>query len=65
MRFLKCALLSFCVLLVSAVAGFALQVGEPAPDFQAISTTGVINLSQALEQGPVVLAFYYADFTPV
>ena len=65
MRFFRSSFLSVCVLLISAAAGFALQVGEPAPDFQAISTTGVINLSQALEQGPVVLALYYADFTPV
>ena len=42
----------------------ALQVGDAAPDFTAMSTRGEVNLSQALEKGPVVLALYYADFTP-
>ena len=42
----------------------ALQVGTAAPDFKAMSTRGEVTLSQALEKGPVVLAFYYADFTP-
>jgi peroxiredoxin Q/BCP len=42
----------------------ALQVGTAAPDFKAMSTRGEFILSQALEKGPVVLAFYYADFTP-
>ncbi len=42
----------------------ALQVGDAAPDFTAMSTRGKITLSQALEKGPVVLALYYADFTP-
>ncbi len=42
----------------------ALQVGAAAPDFTAMSTRGQITLSQALKKGPVVLAFYYADFTP-
>ena len=42
----------------------ALQVGDVAPDFSATSTRGAIILSQILEQGPVGLALYYADFTP-
>lgn len=42
----------------------ALEVGEKAPDFTATATTGVVRLSHLLEQGPVVLALYYADFTP-
>lgn len=42
----------------------ALQVGDAAPDFTAISTHGEISLSRVLEKGPVVLALYYADFTP-
>jgi peroxiredoxin len=41
----------------------ALQVGAPAPDFTATSTGGTIELARLLQQGPVVLALYYADFT--
>ena len=41
-----------------------LQRGAAAPDFTAISTRGEVSLSQLLEKGPVVLALYYADFTP-
>lgn len=41
----------------------ALQVGDVAPGFSAVSTAGQIELSQVLEKGPVVLALYYADFT--
>jgi peroxiredoxin len=42
----------------------ALQIGDAAPDFTAMSTRGEGTLSQALAKGPVVLALYYADFTP-
>ncbi|MDT8440473.1 MAG: hypothetical protein RQ723_02290 [Desulfuromonadales bacterium] len=41
----------------------ALQIGDPAPDFALSSTGGEIVLSETLQQGPVVLALYYADFT--
>jgi len=42
----------------------ALQVGDVAPGFIAPSTEGEIELSLVVEKGPVVLALYYADFTP-
>ena len=42
----------------------ALQIGDAAPDFTAKSTGGEVTLSRVLEKGPVVLALYYADFTP-
>jgi peroxiredoxin len=48
-------------LLSSKVA--ALEVNAPAPDFTAASTHGEITLSELLVQGPVILAYYYADFT--
>ena len=64
MRYLKHLSLTCLVLFCTAVSSFALQVGDSAPDFQALSTSGAITLSQ-LQHGPVVLAFYYADFTPV
>lgn len=51
--------------LLFAANSFALQVGDKAPEFTATSTAGEITLSKLLEQGPVVLSFYFADFTPV
>ena len=42
----------------------ALQIGDTAPDFTMLSTQGEITLSRVLKKGPVVLALYYADFTP-
>ena len=39
-------------------------ISEPAPDFCADSTEGRVSLSNLYARGPVVLAFYYADFTP-
>lgn len=52
-------------LLSGLSAAFALEVGDTAPDFEATSTAGPIVLWEILEKGPVVLALYYADFTPV
>lgn len=64
MKTLKTLFLSGISLLF-AVNSFALQVGDKAPEFTAISTAGEITLSELLERGPVVLSFYFADFTPV
>ena len=47
-----------------ASKALALDVGVAAPGFKAASTAGEIELSRVLEKGPVVLALYYADFTP-
>ena len=52
------------VLILQTALSFALEVGDKAPDFTAVSTHGDITLSRVVEQGPVVLAFYYANFTP-
>jgi len=60
-RLLKAAVVAASILLASNA--IALEVGAPAPDFTAPSTHGEIVLSQLLEKGPVILAFYYADFT--
>jgi len=43
----------------------ALKVGDKAPLFEAESTEGTIGLKGYLGHKHVVLAFYYADFTPV
>lgn len=42
----------------------AVQVGDPAPQFTAQSTRGQITLSE-LAGSNVVVAFYFAAFTPV
>jgi len=42
----------------------ALQTGDRAPAFSAPSTKGEIELGRTLKNGPVILAFYPADFTP-
>lgn len=40
-----------------------LNVGDKAPDFQLRAHTGeTMTLSEALRQGPVVLAWYLFDF---
>jgi len=41
------------------------QVGDIAPDFELESTEGPIRLSERLTRGPVLLAFYPGDDTPV
>lgn len=43
----------------------ALDVGERAPDFSGTSTKGEIKLSDYLGKKNVVLALYFAAFTPV
>ena len=55
------------VVCVSPEAGGVtlLQVGDKAPDFTAESTKGTVSLSRYLGEKHVVLAFYFADFTPV
>ncbi len=57
--------LGLCFLAGGTSVASALGVGDTAPDFEAASTQGTIVLSEALAKGPVVLALYYADFTPV
>ena len=34
-----------------SASGFALQVGDKAPQFQAVSTVGSFNLNQTLQGG--------------
>ena len=61
-------LLAACAALLSLNAHAALKVGDPAPDFTAQATLGgkvfSYSLHDALKQGPVVLYFYPAAFTP-
>lgn len=41
------------------------EVGERAPEFTLPSTRGTVQLSKLLAKGPVLLAFYPGDDTPV
>jgi peroxiredoxin Q/BCP len=43
----------------------ALEVGDKAPGFEGVSTHGNVILSEFEGNKHVVLALYYADFTPV
>ena len=60
-RMIRSVIVIAVTLLASKVA--ALEVNAPAPDFTASSTQGEITLSELLVKGPVILAYYYADFT--
>jgi len=43
-----------------------LKIGDRAPDFELTDADGrTVTLAETLESGPVVIAFYPADFTPV
>jgi peroxiredoxin len=61
-RLIRAGVVAAATLLASNAA--ALQIGAAAPDFTAMSTNGEVTLSRYLKEGPVVLAIYYADFTP-
>ena len=43
----------------------ALNVGDKAPTFEAPSTAGMVRLEAFQGEKNVVLALYYAAFTPV
>ena len=58
------ALLSIFLILFPILAT-ALEVGDKAPQFEAISDKGPISLQDYRGKKNVVLAFYFADFTPV
>ena len=61
-RMLRAASVAAASVLTSGTT--ELEIGAPAPDFTAASTHGEITLSKILATGPVVLAYYPADFTP-
>lgn len=58
-------LLTAASIFFGALTAQALEVGQKAPLFHADSTIGPVDLARTLSQKTVVLAFYYADFTPV
>ena len=58
-------LLSLCLLSMAPPASLALEVGDKAPEFVGSSTQGKIQLTDYLGKKNVVLALYFAAFTPV
>jgi peroxiredoxin len=62
MKRMICAVIVITVTLLASKV-MALELNSPAPDFTASSTQGEITLSELLVKGPVILAYYYADFT--
>ncbi|WP_300464080.1 hypothetical protein [Desulfobacula sp.] len=44
---------------------FSLDVGDKAPSFSGKSTQGMVSLGEFTGKKNVVLALYYAVFTPV
>lgn len=62
---LETLILGAAVLLIAAPTARAAgpQAGDPAPLFEAPSTMGTIRLADYRGKKPVVLAFYFKDFT--
>lgn len=54
----------FCLLIFSA-AGHTLEVGDQAPPFTARSNQGELSLADYAGKQHVVLALYFAAFSPV
>ena len=51
--------------IVRPTMSLALQVGDRAPLFKGNSTQGVIELADLIGKKNIVLALYFAIFTPV
>ena len=64
MKSMLCGAVCIMLLIMAASPSFALQVGDRAPLFEAFSTKGKIMLEDYRRKKHVVLAFYFADFTP-
>ena len=64
MKKLAKGLLTAAWVALTGLSAHAIEIGTVAPDFHATSTQGTIQLSELRGQN-VVLAFYFADFTPV
>jgi peroxiredoxin Q/BCP len=65
MRKLAKGLMTAAWVAASALGAQALEIGQSVPLFRAESTSGPIVMSELLGERHIVLAFYYADFTPV
>ncbi len=58
-------ILILTLILGSPAVGFSLGVGDKAPAFVAQSTHGEVSLANFEGEKNVVLALYFAVFTPV
>jgi hypothetical protein len=58
-------LLCICMFLIAPAASLALEIGDKAPPFVGNATQGKIQLTDFLGKKNVVLALYFAAFTPV
>ena len=61
----RLAVLVWIALLAFPAVGLGLDVGDKAPAFTAESTRGTISLNDYAGRQHVVLALYFAVFTPV
>jgi peroxiredoxin Q/BCP len=58
--------LMLATLLTGGTIAAAVDIGEPAPEFTLLSTTGhTISLSEFKDKKHVLIQFYTADFNPV
>lgn len=65
MKKLVKGLLTAASVMIGTMSAQALEIGQSVPLFSAESTQGTIHISDLLGEKNLVLAFYYADFTPV
>ncbi len=65
MKKLVKGLLTAASVMIGTMSAQALEIGQSVPLFSAESTRGTIHISDLLGEKNLVLAFYYADFTPV
>ncbi len=65
MKKLMKGLLTAASVMLGTMSAQALEIGQSVPLFSAESTRGTIHLGDLLGEKHLVLAFYYADFTPV
>ena len=59
------ALMVLLLVIAAPLAAVAVEVGEKAPLFEGVSTVGDIRLADYIGKQHVVLALYFAVFTPV
>lgn len=64
-RLVAIAALMFCCLLILPASSLALEVGDQAPTFAALSNQGELSLEDYAGEKHVVLALYFAAFSPV
>lgn len=57
-------LLAVLFLVTAASSALALNVGDRAPAFTVLSNQGEVSLDDYLGKKNVILAFYFAIFTP-